>query len=368
MCFPVVLAILAQLAFFTLGTFDGGPLEVEGAVPIYNNADLSVINKILEYVFPLLLPVGQMVACALDDDICVRPVRDMMKKLDDGGFAVVLKTHHEARITVEGSKGTPFDIVLLTPTDMPADASLPLVLWMHGGGMVAGQARDSYLVPIVQGMTAHVPAVFASVEYGLIPAHPWPGAPDDCLEALHYLLKPEVAAQYNYSPELGVHIGGISAGGNLAMVTGLRALKAGLPVRSLFIDQPMIMKVSATGSYRRNAYTRTAPVRWLEWCWQSYLRGVCKDLEKCDIDPLMGAMDSNEWKNAGKKGLPPAVLLTARGDPMHDAQVGFAKVYKAAGGSLNHIDTGASHAGALALDPALAKSVIDAWAELVKAA
>ena len=32
------------------------------------------------------------VACTLDDDICVKPIQDTMKSLDDGGFAVVLPT------------------------------------------------------------------------------------------------------------------------------------------------------------------------------------------------------------------------------------------------------------------------------------
>lgn len=365
---PVVFAILAQLAFFKLSTPEGGPIELEGAVPIYKNVNLSVANKVVEYVFPLLLPVGQLVACALDDDLCAKPMRETLKKLDDSQFAGLLKTHDETRISFERSKGPPLDIVLVRPKDVPANKYLPLVLWMHGGGLAVGTARDGYSVEIVQGMATHVPVVFASVEYSLIPAHPWPAAPDDCLEALQYLLKPEVAAKYKYRSDFGVHIGGVSAGGHLAIVTALRALKADLPVHSLFLADPMIVKVSASGSYRRNAYTRIAPVRWLEWCWQSYVRDVCKDMRKCEVDPFMGSMDSNEWKHAGKKGLPPAVLLTSTGDPMYDAQVAFAKVYWVAGGSVNHIDTNASHVIALSLDSAFRKTVISAWTELVKAA
>ena len=152
-----------------------------------------------------------------------------------------------------------------------------------------------------------IDVVWASVHYRLAPDYPWPAAPDDCFRALEYLLADSKLGAASRSSKSGndiydsdqwraglnltggVHVAGLSAGGTLAIVTALRAIKANHPVRTMFVDEPMLrledisegqggtstMGGELTPSWHRNSYTRTAPVLWLDWCWRAYLRDHC---------------------------------------------------------------------------------------------
>ena len=85
------------------------------------------------------------------------------------------------------------------------------LLWIHGGGLVVGAARQD------DGLCARVAAeldvVVVSVDYRLAPEHPYPAALDDVLSGWEWLLA--------HADPLGVDttrlaIGGESAGGGLA--------------------------------------------------------------------------------------------------------------------------------------------------------
>ena len=95
------------------------------------------------------------------------------------------------------------------PTDRPA--TLPALLWIHGGGYVLGSVeRDDLLAKHLARVGQ---CVVASVEYRLAPEHPFPAPVEDCYAALKWLSA--------HSAELGVNtsriaIGGASAGGGLA--------------------------------------------------------------------------------------------------------------------------------------------------------
>jgi alpha/beta hydrolase fold len=64
-------------------------------------------------------------------------------------------------------------------------ATLPALLWIHGGGYVAGSASMNDRA--VRRMAAHLGALAVSVEYRLAPEHPYPSALDDCYAALQWL-------------------------------------------------------------------------------------------------------------------------------------------------------------------------------------
>ena len=61
----------------------------------------------------------------------------------------------------------------------------PALLWIHGGGYVAGSAAMNDRA--VRRMAAHLGALAVSVEYRLAPEHPYPAALDDCYAALQWL-------------------------------------------------------------------------------------------------------------------------------------------------------------------------------------
>lgn len=96
------------------------------------------------------------------------------------------------------------------------------LLWIHGGGLIIGGARqdDRLCGALVRDLGLTV----VSVDYRLAPEHPYPAAIDDCLEAWQWLLQS--------ARELGIDaarlaIGGQSAGGGLAAALAQRLVDLG---------------------------------------------------------------------------------------------------------------------------------------------
>ena len=121
------------------------------------------------------------------------------------------------RHTVPGESGAP-DV----PVDIyrPKNAAncLPCVLYIHGGGFVAGTSLDR--ASFLQQLAVEECCVVASVDYRLAPETAFPGAIEDCYSALKWLA--------NQSDELGIdpaRVGmmGDSAGGGLAAALALLA-------------------------------------------------------------------------------------------------------------------------------------------------
>jgi acetyl esterase/lipase len=118
---------------------------------------------------------------------------------------------------VRGAAGAPDVAVrIYQPTERPA--TLPALLWIHGGAYVMGGVEDDDLY--VKELVKAVECVVVSVEYRLAPEHPFPAAIEDCYAALKWLA--------THAAELGVEqeriaIGGASAGGGLTAGLALLA-------------------------------------------------------------------------------------------------------------------------------------------------
>ena len=98
--------------------------------------------------------------------------------------------------------------------------TLSAILWIHGGGYVAGSA--AMVDRAMRTMAEQAGALVASVEYRLAPEHPYPAALDDCYAALEWLV-----AQADVDVRRIV-IAGRSAGGGLAAALTLRCVDTGL--------------------------------------------------------------------------------------------------------------------------------------------
>ncbi|KAK0557485.1 hypothetical protein OC846_000473 [Tilletia horrida] len=97
----------------------------------------------------------------------------------------------------------------------PADR-LPCIVNFHGGGFTIGKATDD--ARWAAAVLNQVPAVLVSVDYRLAPAHPFPTAVQDGVDALLYL--------HAHADELGIDntkfaLSGFSAGGNLVFTVPL---------------------------------------------------------------------------------------------------------------------------------------------------
>lgn len=104
-----------------------------------------------------------------------------------------------------------------TPAADPACA----VLYLHGGGYMAGSIVSHRYVAIEIGRSARARTL--ALDYRRAPEHPYPAQLDDALAAYRYLLDQGLAAGK-------IAVGGDSAGGNLTLALLIALRTRGLPL------------------------------------------------------------------------------------------------------------------------------------------
>jgi acetyl esterase len=205
-----------------------------------------------------------------------------------------------------------------------ADRPLPTLVFYHGGGFVIGDldSHDGLCRMIANDASVRV----ISVDYRLAPEHKFPTAVDDSYAALTW-----IAA---HAQELGVDanriaVGGDSAGGGLAAVMSQMAKDKGGPILAY---QLLFFPVTQIGSETRSMHDRAQGYflerATLDWFFGHYLE---KSADKSDVrmSPLLAK---------SLAGLPPAYIMVAGFDPLHDEGVMYAEKLKAAGVSVTVAD------------------------------
>lgn len=205
----------------------------------------------------------------------------------------------------------------------------PALLWIHGGGMVLGDAaQDSRFCRQVADQLG---IVVVSVEYRLAPEHPFPTPLDDCYAALDWLTR-----QPGIDPAR-IAVGGQSAGGGLAAALALLAKERGeiRPVLQM-LSYPML-------DDRTTTRTDIDPRRLRIWSpasnrfgWLSYLGPATTD---GDVPPLAAPARHDDLS-----GLPPTWIGVGTNDLFHDEDVTYARRLRQAGVACTlHVVPGAYH-------------------------
>lgn len=145
-------------------------------------------------------------------------------QLSEGDRAAVLLTRVRVipNITYTTQSNTDLKLDLYLPPREPGTPPVPVVIVIHGGGWIAGTKEDSQLeaLPYLEMGYAAV-----NVEYRLAKIALAPAAVEDCRCALRWVLRN--ATRYNLDTGRIVLTGG-SAGGHLALITGMLPASAGL--------------------------------------------------------------------------------------------------------------------------------------------
>jgi monoterpene epsilon-lactone hydrolase len=100
------------------------------------------------------------------------------------------------------------------------------ILYLHGGAFVAGSPRTHR--SMTRRLSAVTRALVLAPHYRLAPEAPFPAQLDDCVSCYRQLLKE------GFSPG-HIAIAGDSAGGNLAFMTAIASMKAGMPAPSCIV-------------------------------------------------------------------------------------------------------------------------------------
>lgn len=137
----------------------------------------------------------------------IRPIRWLTSLMPTSGSLEDIRIHD----TLAQSGDSKPDVMLRIYQPEDISEPVPALLWMHGGGLVIGNAKmeDAYLLKFVRDLGI----VVISVDYRLAPDHPYPAAIHDCYTALKWVHSQ--AARLRIDPER-IAIGGESAGGGLA--------------------------------------------------------------------------------------------------------------------------------------------------------
>lgn len=219
-------------------------------------------------------------------------------------------------------------VSVFTPRDHAGSG--PGIVWIHGGGMIAGHrfgAEAALRLAVDSSM------VVVSVEYRMPPDYPDPAPVDDCYAAL--LWTADHASELGVDPAAIILAGG-SAGGGLAAGTALRVRDHGGPgLAGLLLLSPMLDDRLRTVSAQMSgvlSWTRTST----ETGWRLLL------------GDRFGTDDVSVYAAPGRatdlSGLPPTFLDVGSVDLFRDETVSFGSTIWASGGDAElHVWPGGFH-------------------------
>jgi acetyl esterase len=232
------------------------------------------------------------------------------KVLDDVQAAPIDKLDVEDRwITVPAEVGD-VRVRVVRPPD--AAGPLPVILYMHGGGWVLGNAdtHDRLVREFVVGTGAAV--VF--VEYDRSPEAHYPVAIEQGYATAQWIMREGAANQLD--PER-MAVAGDSVGGNMTAALALMAKERG-DVR--FVQQSMYYPVTDaamdTGSYEQFAEGYFLTAKAMAWFWDAYVPEVSRRSE-----PFASPLRASDEQLVG---LPPAFIIVDEADVLRDEGEAYA--------------------------------------------
>ncbi|MEM8695990.1 MAG: alpha/beta hydrolase [Pseudomonadota bacterium] len=272
---------------------------------------------------PGFAPLLEMMAPLAELDWAKTPAEQLRALMDNPlppGEDVPMARVEDMSIPVEGG-----EIAARFYLPENADRTPPAITYLHGGGWVLGtlETHDATCRLLARASEAAI----LSVAYRLAPEHRYPTAAEDCYAALTWLA--ENAA------ELGVDgtrlaVAGDSAGGNLAAAATLMTQERNGPD---IAHQLLIYPVTDTDFERPSYREHGAPGGFLSTdamrrFWSDYLGDTAPD------DAPLAAL----IRDTDLSGLPPATVIVAECDPLHDEGVAYAKRLEKAGVPVELID------------------------------
>jgi acetyl esterase len=239
------------------------------------------------------------------------------KVLDNVQAAPIDKLPVDERwITVPADVG---DVGVRIVRPRGAEGTLPVILYMHGGGWVLGNA-DTH-DRLVRELAVGTGAAVAFVEYDRSPEAHYPVAIEQGYATARWIMREGAANQLD--PKR-VAVAGDSVGGGM---TAALALMAGDRGDVRFVQQSMYYPVTdagmQTGSYEQFAEGYFLTAKGMAWFWDAYLPETDRRSE-----PYASPLRASEDQLAG---LPPAFLIVDEADVLRDEGEAYAARMRAAG-------------------------------------
>jgi acetyl esterase/lipase len=239
------------------------------------------------------------------------------KVLDDVQAAPVPKVDvNEKWITVSGDVGD-VRVRIVKPVD--ATGVLPVVLYVHGGGWVLGNAGTHDR--LVRELAGGIGAAIVFVEYTPAPDAHYPVQIEQAYAVAQWVTKEGSSEGLDGSR---MAVAGDSVGGNMTAALAIVAKQRG---DVHFVHQSMYYPVTDaaqdTDSYREFKDGPFLTAEAMAWFWDNY----CPDIEprnEITASPLRATLSDLE-------GLPPAFLIVDENDVLRDEGEAYAGKLREAG-------------------------------------
>jgi acetyl esterase/lipase len=239
------------------------------------------------------------------------------KVLDDVQAAPIAKLPVDERWLMVPADVGDVQVRIVRPPG--TEGALPVILYMHGGGWVLGNAGTHDR--LVRELACGADAALAFVEYDRSPEARYPIAIEQGYATARWIARE--GAAHGLDPER-MAIAGDSVGGNMTAAITLMAQERG-DVR--FVHQSMYYPVTDaamdTGSYERFAEGYFLSAKSMAWFWDCY----CPQLER-RAEPYASPLRAGD---AQLDGLPPALVIVDEADVLRDEGEAYAARLRAAG-------------------------------------
>jgi acetyl esterase len=237
--------------------------------------------------------------------------------LDDVQAAPIAKLPVEEHwITVPAHVGD-VRVRIVRPAGVPG--TLPVILYMHGGGWVLGNAGTHDR--LVRELAVGANAALAFVEYDRSPEARFPVAIEQGYAVAQHIMRE--GAEHGLDPDR-MAVAGDSVGGNMTAALALMAEGRG-DVR--FVHQSMYYPVTDaamdTASYRQFAEGYYLTAKAMAWFWDAYAPDLATRQES--YASPMQAIDQQ------LAGLPPALVIVDECDVLRDEGEAYAARLRHAG-------------------------------------
>lgn len=202
------------------------------------------------------------------------------------------------------------------------DTPLPLLVYCHGGGHMAGSV-SSY-DPLCRRLAQATQHVVVSVEYRLAPECPYPAALHDVCTVLRGV-RPTLLARGARLADSAPVLAGDSGGAALAATVAQWAQHdASLAIRALQLIYPSVDYTLTQPSIRRLGQGYLLEAERIGWYFEHYFR---LGGDRVAASPLLGEVSAQHV---------PTQILTAGYDPLHDEGLAYARKLAAAGVAVDY--------------------------------